>query len=86
MATAGGVVSAPTPMPVTILEIVPPFAVTLTFPLTVADMVGPKATVTAWIAPTSTRLNAPPETTLKGAETEAVPETVPPPVFCTANV
>ena len=86
MATVGGVVSVPMPVPVTSREMVPPFAVKVTFALTVAERVGPKRTVTAWVAPAPTRLNGLPETTLKGAGAEAVPETVPPPVFCTVKV
>jgi hypothetical protein len=74
------------PMPATICEMVPPFAVKAMFALTVADTVGLKRTVTAWVAPTPTRVNAPPETTRNGVEVEAVPETVPPPVFCTVKV
>src|SRR5712691_9048103 len=64
-----------------IREMVPPFATMLTFVVAVADVVGVKRTVSAWVAPTPTRLNALPEAMLKGAEVDADPETVPPPVF-----
>jgi len=86
MATVGGVESIEAPVPVTIREMVSPFAVKLTFALTVADTAGLKRTVTTWVAPTPTRLNGLPETTLKGAEIDAAPETVPPPVFDTVKV
>ena len=87
MATVGGVVSTPTPVPVTIAETLPPsVAEKLMLALTVADTVGLKRTVTAWVAPNPTRVNGLPETTLKGAEIDALPETVPPPVFDTVKV
>jgi len=86
IATAGGTVSVAMPVAVTTRETLPPFAVKLTFALTVADTVGLKRTFTAWVAPTPTRLNGLPETTLKGAEIDAAPETVPPPVFDTVKV
>ena len=86
IATVGGVVSVPMLVPVTSREMAPPFAVKLTFALTVAGTVGLKRTVTTWVAPAPTRLNGLPETTLNGAEAAAVPETVPPPVFCTVKV
>jgi len=74
------------PLPVTTRETLPPFAVKLTFALTVADTAGLKRTFTTWVAPAPTRLNGLPETTLKGAEIDAAPETVPPPVFDTVKV
>jgi len=74
------------PTPVTTRVTLPPFAVKLRFTLAVAAAVGLKRTVTACVAPTPTRLNEPPDTTLKGAGTDAVPDTVPPPVFCTVKV
>jgi hypothetical protein len=83
--TVGGVVSG-VPMPVTIRAMVPPPAVKFRLTLAVAATVGLKRTVTAWVVPTPTRLKAPPETMLKGAETDAFPETVPPPVFETVKV
>jgi hypothetical protein len=85
MVAVGGVVSL-APVPVTSREMVLPFAVKFTFALTVAAAVGVKRTVTVWVAPTPTRLNGLPVTTLKGAEAETLPETVPPPVFCTVKV
>jgi len=86
MATVGGAVSIETPLPVTIREMVSPFAVTLTFALTVADVLGVKRTVTAWVAPSPARVKGLPETTLKGAEAATAPETVPPTAFCTVTV
>src|SRR5436190_736268 len=82
--SVGGVASAP--VPVTIRERVSPSAVKLAFVVAVAGVVGVKRTVTVWVAPSPTRLNGLPETMLKGAETAAVPETVPPIVFCTVKV
>jgi hypothetical protein len=63
-----------------------PFAVKIRFTLAVATTVGVKRTVTACVPPVPTALNEPPETMLKGADTDAVPETVPPLVFCTVKV
>ena len=82
--SVGGVASAP--MPVTIRERVSPSAVKLTFVVAVAGVVGVKRTVTVWVVPRPTRLNGLPETMLKGAAAAAVPETVPPTVFCTVKV
>jgi len=82
--SVGGVAS--TPMPVRIRERVSPSAVKLTFAVAVAGVVGVKRTVTVWVVPSPTRLNGLPETMLKGAEAAAVPETVPPTVFCTVKV
>src|SRR5436309_2657833 len=53
---------------------------------TVRAKVGVKLTVTVWVVPRPTRLNGLPETMLKGAAAAAVPETVPPTVFCTVKV
>jgi hypothetical protein len=70
-------------VPVTRREMVSPAEkVTL---LTVADAVGVKRTVTAWVAPSPTSVNGLPDTMLKGAEADALPETVPPRVFCTVK-
>src|SRR5213596_1955879 len=82
--SVGGVASAP--VPVTIRERVSPSAVKLAFVVAVAGVVGVKRTVTVWVAPSPTRLNGLPETMLKGAAAAAVPETVPPTVFCTVKV
>jgi len=82
--SVGGVASAP--VPVTIRERVSPSAVKLAFVVAVAGVVGVKRTVTVWVVPRPTRLNGLPETMLKGAEAAAVPETVPPTVFCTVKV
>src|SRR3989442_869125 len=84
VAVPGGALAAP--RPVTRRVRLAPFAVKVRLTLAVAARVGLKRTVTACVAPTPTRLNEPPETTLKGAGTDAVPETVPPPVFCAVKV
>jgi len=69
-----------------IREMVPPLAAKSTFAVAVADVVGVKRTVTSWLTPTPTRVNALPDTMLKEAEVDTVPETVPPPVFDTDKV
>ncbi len=74
-----------TPVPLAIREMISPSAAKLTFAEAVADVVGVKRTVTAWVAPSPTRLNGLPETMLKGAEVDTVPDTVPPPVFDTVK-
>ena len=84
MATVGAVASAP--VPVTIRARVSPSAAKLTFAVAVAGVVGVKRTVTVWVVPSPTRLNGLPETMLNGAEVDAVPEIVPPTVFCTVMV
>jgi hypothetical protein len=85
IATVGGVVSSATPVPVAIRAIPSPSAAKLTFTEAVADVVGVNRTVTAWVAPTPARLNGLPETMLKGAEVETVPDTVPPTVLDTVK-
>jgi hypothetical protein len=82
MTTVGGVVSA-APVPVTIEERAPPPAVKVRFVVTVVLVVGVNRTFTVWVAPTPLRVNGLPDTILKGAVTDAVPESVPPPVFDT---
>src|SRR2546426_253473 len=84
---AGGGVSGPVPVPVPVAsrEMMSPSAVKVTFVLTVADAVGVKRTVTAWVAPKPPRVNGLPDTMLKGPEADALPETVPPRVFCTVK-
>jgi hypothetical protein len=72
------------PVPVTAAEIVPPFDVNVTLPVTVPAAVGPNRTPTVWLAPPA-RLKDPPVTTLNGAVVDAVPVSVPPPVFVTVN-
>jgi len=74
-----------TPVPVTSDERVSPSAVKLILELATAVVVGVKRTVTAWVAPAPTRVKGLPETMLKGAETEAMPVTVPPRVFWTVK-
>jgi len=83
--TAGGVESAPIPLPVTIGERVPPPVAKLRLALTVVVVVGVNRTVTVWLAPTPTRENGLPDVILNGATTDADPETVPPPVFETTK-
>jgi len=74
-----------TPVPVTSDERVSPSAAKLTLVLASTLVVGAKRTVTVWVAPAPTRVKGLPETMLKGAETEAVPVTVPPRVFWTVK-
>src|SRR2546425_934232 len=69
-----------------IREMVPPLAAKSTFAVAVADVVGVKRSVTSRLAPTPTRVNALPDTMLKGAEVDTVPEIVPPPMFDTDKV
>src|SRR3989441_10132229 len=83
MARVGGIVSVPSP--VTIRETVSSFAVKFTFAVAIAGALGVKRTVTVWVAPSPTRVNGFPETRLKGAETDALPVTVPPLVFDTVQ-
>src|SRR5262245_64637961 len=94
IAIVGGVVSGapallallmPAPVPSKVLERVAPFAVTLRFALAVVFVDGVNRTVTALVAPAPVRVNGIPDTTLKGAETAALPEIVPPPVFETVK-
>jgi len=75
-----------TPVPLTVLEMLPLFAVKVTLPVASAATVGVNRTVTVAVAPLPTRLNEPPDTTLNGADVVALPDTVPPPVFCTVKV
>src|SRR5439155_21161908 len=56
------------------------------FVLTVDAVVGVNRTLTAWLAPTPARANGVPDTTLNGAATDAVPDTVPPAVFVRVTV
>src|SRR5256712_13226643 len=86
MVTVGGGVTSPATLPVTIAEMVLPPAVKLRDVLTVVVVVGVNRTVTAWVAPTALRVNGLPDAILKGAATDADPETVPPPVFDTVKV
>ncbi|PYN53361.1 MAG: hypothetical protein DMD92_20390 [Candidatus Rokuibacteriota bacterium] len=85
IAIVGSVVSPPAPVPVTRRVLISPPAAKLTLTEAVADVVGVKRTVTAWVAPSPTRFNVPPETMLKGAEVDTVPDTVPPTVFDTVK-
>jgi hypothetical protein len=77
IATVGGVVSGVPPMPVTDRERLSPSAVKLTFEVTVALLVGVKRTMTSWVAPGAVSVKGLPETTLKGAEADTLPETEP---------
>ena len=74
-----------TPVPVATRGMISPSAAKLTFTEAVADVVGLKRTVTAWVAPSPTRLNVLPEKMLKGADVDIVPDTVPPAVFDTVK-
>jgi len=91
-ATVGAVVSLGVtvglvaPLPVTIAELVLPPAVKVRDVLTVVVVVGVNRTFTAWVVPTALRANGLPDAILKGAATDADPETVPPPVFDTVKV
>jgi len=84
MVTPGAVASVP--LPDTTREIVSPSAAKVTFAVAVAVDVGLKRTVTVLVAFSPVTLNGLPETILKGAGTDAVPDTVPPAVFCTVRV
>jgi hypothetical protein len=75
----------PTPVPDTSRESVSPSAANVTFALACAAVVGVKRTVTVWV-PVPTKVNGLPETILNGAETEAVPVTVPARTPCTVKV
>jgi len=86
MVTVGGVVSAAATLPVTVAEMVLPLAVKVRFVLTVVVVVGVNRTFTAWGAPAPLRVNGLPDAILKGAATDAAPETVPPPVLDTVKV
>src|SRR3989442_3523258 len=67
-------------------EMVLPPAVTVRFVLTVVVVVGVNRTFTAWVAPAPLRVNGLPDAILKGAATDAAPETVPPPALDTVKV
>jgi hypothetical protein len=84
MVTVGAPVSAP--LPETIRETVSPLDVKVTFAVEVAAVVGLKRTVTVWVAFSPTTVKGLPDTMLNGAGTEAVPDTVPPTMFCTVKV
>src|SRR5439155_13134505 len=74
------------PVPVMPREMLPPPAVNVTLVAVRTAVSGVNRTVTVAVAPAPTRLNEPPETTVKGADVVTVPDTVPPSVFCTVNV
>jgi hypothetical protein len=84
MVTVGAPVS--TPLPDTTRETVSPFDVKVTFAVEVTVVVGRKRTVTVWVVFSPTRVKGLPDTMLYGADTEAVPDTVPPTMFCTVKV
>ena len=83
MVTVGVLASAP--VPETPRESVSPLETKVTFPVAVAVVVGVKRTVTVWVVFSPTTVKGLPDTMLKGAETDAVPDTVPPTVFCTVK-
>jgi hypothetical protein len=74
------------PLPVATRETVSPFDVKVTFAVVVTVVVGLKRTVTVWVVFSPTRVKGLPDTMLNGAETEAVPDTVPPAMFFTVKV
>jgi hypothetical protein len=84
MATMGAPASAP--LPDTTRETVSPFDAKVTFAVVVAVVVGLKRTVTVWVVFSPTMVKGLPDTMLYGAETEAVPDTVPPAMFWTVKV
>jgi len=65
---------------------VSPLEVKVIFAVAVAVVVGVKRTVTVWVVFSPTTVKGLPDTMLKGAGTDAVPDTVPPIVFCTVKV
>src|SRR6267142_5133187 len=75
-----------TPVPVTSRDSESPSAVKLTLVLAVVVLVGVNRTVTVAVAPVPMRVKGLPETMLKGADTEAVPVTVPVRVLWTVKV
>jgi hypothetical protein len=82
----GAVASNATPVPVASREIVSPSALKLMFALETTGCVGVKRTVMLCGAPRPDRMNGLPDATLKGADTDTVPDTVPPRVFDRVNV
>jgi hypothetical protein len=87
MVAVGVVVSgALTAVPVTSRESESPAAEKLTFTLAVTALVGANRTVTVWMAPNPASVKTLPDTTLKGAEVDTVPEMAPPRVFDTLKV
>jgi hypothetical protein len=84
MVTVGALASAPKPE--TTRETVSPLELKVTFAVAVAVVVGVKRTVTVWVVFIPTTVNELPDTMLKGAGTDAVPDTVPPTVFCTVKL
>jgi len=75
-----------TPVPVASRDSESPSAVKLTLVLAVVVPVGVNCTVTVAVAPVPMRVKGLPETMLKGADTEAVPVTVPVRVLWTVKV
>ena len=71
--------------PVTVRETVSPFAVKFTLLAKLPTVVERRRTITVRLALGASD-NEPPETTLKGAPTLAVPVKLEPVVFCTVNV
>jgi hypothetical protein len=69
------------PAPVTSGEALPPLEVKFTFRTKLSTIVGLKPTVAVRLSP-APRVNELPETMLNGAEVEAVPLSVPAPIFC----
>jgi hypothetical protein len=69
------------PVPVTSRVCISPFTVKLMLVLAAAVLVGVNRTVTVAVAPVPSRVKGLPESTLKGAGTEAVPAVAPIPVL-----
>ena len=79
--SVGAGLLAVAPVPLTVTEMLLPFAVKVTLLVATAATVGVNRTVIVAVVPPPTRLNELPGTTLNGADVLAVPDTVPPPVF-----
>ena len=80
---SGAVVSA-TPVPETLTALFPPFEVTARLTEKTPGVFGAKRTTIVWLEPAG-KLNAPPDTIMNGAGTDAPPVSVPLPVFCTVK-
>ncbi|MBI4382170.1 MAG: hypothetical protein HY574_13410, partial [candidate division NC10 bacterium] len=81
----GSGVGGVTPVPVTEGDALPPLEVKVTLPLNVAADEGLKRTVTLWLAPAPRLNDAAPTMVKPVADVEALPVSVPPPVFVTVK-
>jgi hypothetical protein len=84
MVTVGALASTPTPDATR--ETVSPLEAKVTLAVAVAVVVGLKRTVTVWVAFSPATENGLPDTMLKGAGTDTVPDTVPPTRFWIVSV